>query len=139
MQIDLDNSPTKAKIMWQRKRIFYLFILFGFVWNFADGVLFGQLGARKYLHGATAVGNRYALFGGGYTVSGPPGYQVYATSTTVDVWDKVTQNWFQILLSEGRGYLASISVGKYALFAGGWRSTIASDYSNVVDIWYFFN
>lgn len=119
--------------MWQRNDL----ICFLYFIHFCFGVeVIGNLSEDKFVHGATTVGNRYAIFAGGWTYSGPPGGQDVQGTTTVDIWDSQTRIWSKIALSEGRAYPASTSVGKYALFAGGWRSSAVVDsFSNVVDIW----
>ena len=66
---------------------------------------------------ATTIGD-YALFGGGYDISG-----TYVSN--VDAYDTSLTRTKPTSLSTGRGNLAATTVGNYALFGGGFTSGTA--------------
>lgn len=80
---------------------------------------------------ATSVG-KYALFAGGRT-DNTAGESTAVSSDVVDIWDSTTRSWIPATtLSIPRYDLSAISVGKFALFAGGRNATTIF---RVVDIW----
>jgi hypothetical protein len=63
---------------------------------------------------AVTVNNRWVLFAGGIRTSS----DTFMVSAVVDIFDQTIWNT-KVLLSQPRRYLASASVGKFAMFFGG--------------------
>ena len=81
---------------------------------------------------ATTVGTK-AIFAGGYGFSNSTGS--FTLSAVVDTYDAATDTWSTTMLSEARRLLAATSVGRKALFAGGYNNVVNRYHSDRVDIY----
>lgn len=82
----------------------------------------GALSPARYAMGATAVGF-YIIFAGGFTGT--------VLSGQVDAFDVRDSNWYSQELIVPRDYVAAVSYGNQAFFAGGYDSSGAS---NLIDV-----
>lgn len=96
--------------------------------NTLTRVSVSSLNAAARLGAATSVGD-YALFGGGsfYSTSSGSTYR-----DTVTAYNSSLTKSTPPVLSKARAYLTAVTIGNYALFAGG-RQKILSDPTNIVD------
>ena len=85
--------------------------------------------ARKNLSATTL--NGYGLFSGGYAKNSSN--QQYC-STAIDAYDKNLTKIIPQALSEGRTLMAATSIGKYALFGGGYKGTTGVS-TDVIDVY----
>jgi len=86
------------------------------------------LSVPRGLLSATSAGD-HALFAGGRDDVLTGGLHEY---DTVDIYDDFTGLWSTATLSQARKYVAAVSVGAHAYFAGG---GFASNVSDVVDVY----
>lgn len=102
-----------------------------------------SLSDARGMLGAAAVGGRALFAGGGYYGSSSNGAYMtayYDGNATVDAYDDSLTRTTLVGLSEARIGLSGASVGKYALFGGGFTgkngltlSKLTYDYKSVVD------
>ena len=86
------------------------------------------LSVKRYFCSAASVGGNYALFAGGYAyTNGTSNYHA-----SVDVYNTSLTKSTATSLSIGRNFATAVSIGDYALFAGGQGST---DALGTVDIY----
>jgi hypothetical protein len=74
---------------------------------------------------ATSVGS-LAFFGGGFDSSNG------LSSSTVDIYNALSDSWTTASLSQARHFLQAASTDGLAVFAGGYNGTL---YSSVVDVY----
>ena len=82
---------------------------------------------------ASSVGTK-AFSTGGYYLKFSPGLIEMFYTDVVDIYDSNTNKWTTAKLSEARMSLAATSIDTKIFFAGGNRSGISGNISNMVDI-----